>query len=486
MPDERVVVIGAGVGGLVSAALLAARGCDVTLVEAAAAPGGKLRAVRVGGGAVDGGPTVFTLRDVFEEIFADVRRSLDDHLDDAPRDDARAARLGRRAARSVRRPGSERGRDRRFRRGGGGARLSRVPRRSEAAVRRARPAVPARHQDRSAHARLADGRARLSPIICNLRAYTSLWRALGGYFRDPRLRQLFGRYATYCGSSPFALPGDADADRACRGERRVADRRRDAPAGARARGARARARRALPLRRAGRARSWSSAAARPASCWRAASGSPPTRSSATPIPPRSARARSAQRRGARPRAVAAAAPLAQRDGVDRARARPPASRWRATTCSSRTTTRPSSPRSPPGGWPMRPASMSARRTATTPMRRARPAASASRSSSTRPPTGDGAALTPAEIDRCTQAMLAQRFAGGAFARSGAVDGADDPARLRARCFRRRVEPFMDRPRTGGRPPSAGRAAGRGSLGSIARAGAPTPARASRWRRFPAG
>jgi len=39
-----------------------------------------------------------------------------------------------------------------------------------------------------------------------LRPYTSLWRALAGYFGDPRLRQLFGRYATYCGSSPFKCP----------------------------------------------------------------------------------------------------------------------------------------------------------------------------------------------------------------------------------------------------------------------------------------
>ena len=33
-----------------------------------------------------------------------------------------------------------------------------------------------------------------------------MWKALGGYFGDPRLRQLFGRYATYCGSSPFDAP----------------------------------------------------------------------------------------------------------------------------------------------------------------------------------------------------------------------------------------------------------------------------------------
>jgi 1-hydroxycarotenoid 3,4-desaturase len=30
-----------------------------------------------------------------------------------------------------------------------------------------------------------------------------MWNVLGGFFPDPRLRQLFGRYATYCGSSPF-------------------------------------------------------------------------------------------------------------------------------------------------------------------------------------------------------------------------------------------------------------------------------------------
>ena len=36
--------------------------------------------------------------------------------------------------------------------------------------------------------------------------FADLWSALGGHFRDARLRQLFARYATYCGSSPFAAP----------------------------------------------------------------------------------------------------------------------------------------------------------------------------------------------------------------------------------------------------------------------------------------
>jgi 1-hydroxycarotenoid 3,4-desaturase len=36
--------------------------------------------------------------------------------------------------------------------------------------------------------------------------FATLWSALGTHFHDPRLRQLFGRYATYCGSSPFEAP----------------------------------------------------------------------------------------------------------------------------------------------------------------------------------------------------------------------------------------------------------------------------------------
>jgi 1-hydroxycarotenoid 3,4-desaturase len=40
----------------------------------------------------------------------------------------------------------------------------------------------------------------------HIRPFTTLWQALGDYFRDQRLRQLFGRYATYCGSSPFQAP----------------------------------------------------------------------------------------------------------------------------------------------------------------------------------------------------------------------------------------------------------------------------------------
>ena len=205
MAGERVVVVGGGVGGLVSAALLAARGCDVILIEAAAGPGGKLRAVDVGGLPVDGGPTVFTMRGVFEEVFATCGESLADHLTSRP-----ATTVARHAW--------------------GNARLDlhADPERSEAAIGEFAGAAEARgyRAFRAEAKRLFDALdrpflrdtkadpltlgwrmgARGLPDYLNLRAYGSLWRALGGYFRDPRLQQLFGRYATYCGSSPFRCP----------------------------------------------------------------------------------------------------------------------------------------------------------------------------------------------------------------------------------------------------------------------------------------
>ena len=76
----RVVVIGAGIGGLTSAALLAARGADVTVLEKEPWVGGKARRVAVDGVEIDGGPTVFTYRGVFDEIFAACGARLDDHV----------------------------------------------------------------------------------------------------------------------------------------------------------------------------------------------------------------------------------------------------------------------------------------------------------------------------------------------------------------------------------------------------------------------
>jgi 1-hydroxycarotenoid 3,4-desaturase len=202
----RILVIGAGIGGLVSALLLAARGCDVTLVEKAAAPGGKMREVAVGGRRLDAGPTVMTMRWVFDRIFDEVGEALDRHVTLTP-----ATVLARHAWSET-------------------ERLDLFADRSASAQAVAAFAGPAEgrnyltfcDQARGIHDALKDSfMARERPSMLGLvqhmglgglrqlwgaSPFGTLWDALGHAFQDQRLRQLFGRYATYCGSSPFAAP----------------------------------------------------------------------------------------------------------------------------------------------------------------------------------------------------------------------------------------------------------------------------------------
>ena len=74
--ERRVVVVGAGMGGLAASVALASRGFRVTTVDAAGGPGGKMREVDAGGRLIDSGPTVLTMRWVFDRIFEDAGASL--------------------------------------------------------------------------------------------------------------------------------------------------------------------------------------------------------------------------------------------------------------------------------------------------------------------------------------------------------------------------------------------------------------------------
>ena len=80
MSRQRTVIIGAGMGGLAAAVRLASAGEDVLVLERAAAPGGKMRRLMVDGHGIDGGPTVRTMRWVFEQLFAEAGASLADHV----------------------------------------------------------------------------------------------------------------------------------------------------------------------------------------------------------------------------------------------------------------------------------------------------------------------------------------------------------------------------------------------------------------------
>ncbi len=205
MQREKVIVIGAGVGGLTSAALLAARGLDVTVIEAASAPGGKMRQVDSGGALIDGGPTVFTMRDVFDEIFESCGASLDDHITLTPSTtlarhawgDDRLDLFADRAA-SEAAIGSFAGADA----ARGYQRFCAEAEQIFTSLRQ-----PFLRSQRAGPMRLAWEMGKANPAdLLTTRPFQTLWGALGEYFPDPRLRQLFGRYSTYCGSSPFKCP----------------------------------------------------------------------------------------------------------------------------------------------------------------------------------------------------------------------------------------------------------------------------------------
>ncbi|MDP4585678.1 MAG: FAD-dependent oxidoreductase, partial [Microbacteriaceae bacterium] len=60
MTPRRIVVIGAGLGGLASAALLARAGHDVTVLDRNEWIGGKSRRIEVAGQRIDTGPSLVT------------------------------------------------------------------------------------------------------------------------------------------------------------------------------------------------------------------------------------------------------------------------------------------------------------------------------------------------------------------------------------------------------------------------------------------
>ncbi|MFC3614257.1 1-hydroxycarotenoid 3,4-desaturase CrtD [Lutimaribacter marinistellae] len=201
----HVVIVGAGIGGLAAACRLAHIGADVTVVERHDAPGGKMRVVASPAGPVDAGPTVLTLKPVLEDLFAALGESLDDHLS--------LKRLPLIA--------------RHFWPDGSRLDLWDDAQKNLAAIHAFAGAGAARQfAEFSARARALfeglDGpmmqTASPTPLslamhclsrpklVAAMGPLSTLAKSLTSQFDDPRLAQLFGRYATYVGGSPYNVP----------------------------------------------------------------------------------------------------------------------------------------------------------------------------------------------------------------------------------------------------------------------------------------
>jgi diapolycopene oxygenase len=78
--SKRIVVIGAGLGGLSAAIMLARSGFTVTILEKNATVGGKLNRLRTKGFSFDLGPSIFTLPQIFRPVFEGDGKRLEDYI----------------------------------------------------------------------------------------------------------------------------------------------------------------------------------------------------------------------------------------------------------------------------------------------------------------------------------------------------------------------------------------------------------------------
>ena len=198
---SRVVVIGAGLGGLAAAARLAAAGHSVTVFEGADTVGGKLGLLERDGFTFDTGPSLLTLPAVLQQVFADTGAPLELPL--AAVDPACSYVFGDGTALTLPHDAAA------------------VPAALDAALGAGAGAAWQRLHDRSRRLWELVGEpvlrrpvslaamARMSTRPADLRVVAP-WLTIDGLGRrmlpDARLRTWLNRYATYSGSDPRRTP----------------------------------------------------------------------------------------------------------------------------------------------------------------------------------------------------------------------------------------------------------------------------------------
>jgi phytoene desaturase len=177
----------------------------VTVFEKNARVGGKMDMLRIDAYTFDTGPSLLTMPFVLEELFASVGMKLEDYLDLVPLaplcryffDDGTTMDAFsdlRRFAEEVRRLNQQD--------------ASRVDDFFDHArgIYAAASGPFLFSSFGSLNARELLKNIRLLPAVSKIDAFRTLNAAVSGFFRDQRIRQMFNRFATYNGSSPYLAP----------------------------------------------------------------------------------------------------------------------------------------------------------------------------------------------------------------------------------------------------------------------------------------
>ena len=205
MAKKKIVIIGGGIAGLCACLKLTHQGYEVTLLEKASQVGGKIRAVSVGSSEVDSGPTVFTMRWVFEELFRECDENFSEYISTIPlpvlarhfwgKDQLDLFADQHLSAKAIEDFSGKKQADLFLE-------FCRVSKKVYESletpyIRATRPTMPSMMSQLGLSG---------TKTLMGIGPFKSLWKSLEKFFPDPRLQQLFGRYATYCGSSPFLAP----------------------------------------------------------------------------------------------------------------------------------------------------------------------------------------------------------------------------------------------------------------------------------------
>ncbi|GAA0361638.1 phytoene desaturase family protein [Bacillus horti] len=199
---KKVVVIGAGLGGLSCAVKLAHAGYQVTILEQQKEVGGKLQRVKLGDYSFDRGPSTITMPHAFKNVFEAVGRHMEDYvsfykLNPATRNrfyDGITVDLTSDVAHMEEQLAQYSPED---------ARQYKVfMRESQALYEQAE-----RHFMSKLLLNWKD-KASLSMLqaLLRIRPWLPLHKLLQRYFCHPHTLAMFGRYATYVGSSPYTSP----------------------------------------------------------------------------------------------------------------------------------------------------------------------------------------------------------------------------------------------------------------------------------------
>lgn len=197
-----IIIIGAGLGGLATAIRLAAQGRHVTLLEKNERVGGKLNLFSAAGYTFDTGPSLLTMPWVLEELFASAGRQLSDYLTLVQVEPTCRYHWPDGTTFNA---------------------WQRLPQLVQELKRLSPGDIPNFFQFLAYSARIYDAVADnfllrpfdgLSELLTprlfrdgpRIDALRSVDRAVRAHFRSPYLRQLFNRYATYNGSSPYLTP----------------------------------------------------------------------------------------------------------------------------------------------------------------------------------------------------------------------------------------------------------------------------------------